>query len=284
MSFESGTRTADIAPLALLSWSSESNNYMDLLSTIESECSSIDDLALREFSISCLRGKLAHDADSNNKHLANYLPKIGTSAEQDVFINNHTRDLGGVNTPYKQVAFLHDHLGIESTEIARRTHVGSWDTYENIDREVRSSLDENGLDTAADKDADARYKIRQFSEELDMNRLRDASSLIVGVERKRKVRSHFGGRIVTVAKNFLVLDTHPVYGMPEELSAHLYNLDHIRRKTPKQFSYTASNRTVKLHLEPHIESFSSTDKPEWATPLVTTYYSFVTSDPASTKS
>lgn len=281
MSFEFGTRTADIAPLALLSWSSESNNYLDLLSTIESECSSIDDLALREFSISCLRGKLAHDADANNGHLSSYLPRIGSTLEQDMFIDEHIRDLGGINTPYGQVNFLHDHLGIESTEIARRTHVGSWDTYENIDQEVRSSLDQSGIDTKPDKDPVARYKIRQFSEEAEVIKLREESSLIVGVERKRKVRSHFGGRVVTVAKNFLALDTHPAYGMPEDLRVHLYNLDGIRRNTPKQFSYDANNRTVRTHLEPHIESFSKTDKPEWATPLVTTYYSFVTSDSIS---
>lgn len=278
MSPELQARTTDIAPLAMRAWEPGVNSYNQLLQTIEAECENIIDPSVRLFAVDCLRGKLTHDAFTNNDHLTKFLMQFGDNEEeqgelnerQQLFLDEHKDALGGMLSPGGQALFLKQNRGLVSIEDARRTHAGSWDTYGQIDQEVRKSLDHEELESERTT-CDPRYKIRQFSWSKD-------EPLKVGVERQRKVRSHLGGAIMTATKNFLVLNTADPT-IPSELKDFLDNANSDQRNNPKNFSYARPYRLLKEQLEPHLRvpdtSLIGKDK-SWAIPLLTTYYSYVT--------
>lgn len=264
MSLETKIYTPDIAPLALDAWGDGENGYNQLRSTAENEVSNIENHTVSNFALGCLLGRIAHDANSNATHLDKFLSTLSME-QQRMFREKHASILAGDAEPHDFVSFLYDNPGIVSAEIARRTHANVWNTRREIDNSVRTSLSLLGEDTAKNK-FDPRYKIRQFSEDPD--------NLLVMIDRKRTVRTHFGGDVLTTLKNSLIVDTTDAT-IPSTLRRYLVDQKRHSVSNHENFRYDDARSEIASALEPHMKDREIDGKPTWATPLVTTYYSHV---------
>lgn len=214
-----------------------------------------------------LYARIADHADDNYTHyteLLNHLSQKGHELDDE----SKERVLG-YGTPSDFVAFLRKYPVLGSIEIARRTHPGRWDTGLEVDAHVRADLDARSeeLDTQRRKSV-PHYKIKGLGYDKNSHPM---------VERKRIVRTHFGGELVTVVRNSLLIDMLS-QDIPADIKDFiLYRRDMVKNAKqedgePAEYDYDEHSDFIKDALEPHMEHREIADKPRWAVPQLTTYY------------
>ncbi len=185
----------------------------------------------------------------------------------DEMRDNYPDVIAGDAEPAEMVAMLHEYPGSGALELARTTHVGRWNVQNIIDLPVRRSLD---TVPGTKREASApRYKIKMFDEDG------------AAVERKRVVRSHYNGQLLTVLRNTMLVDYHSPE-MPDELLDYMTN-EHKMLLKKKTYDYNSETRTLHGFLEKYVSYRSGTqtnqeqidepNKPDWVIPLLSTYYS-----------
>lgn len=179
----------------------------------------------------------------------------------------------GSADPAEFVDFLYRNPELEAVEIARRTHVGNWAVRELIDAPVRRNLDSvDGIETERSLEA-SKYKIKQFKFAQDTDG--KIHRRIVG-ERKRVVRSHFGGKVLTIVRNSFLLN-YEHDAMPDELKEQILDVDPQNNGDRYEYDYSQEFDYLREPLEGYITNKDVHNKPEWALPMVTTYYSTLAS-------
>lgn len=172
--------------------------------------------------------------------------------------------VAGDSSQAKMIAMLHDYPVIGSMEVARRTHYGIWNVQDKVDRPVRASLD-SVPDTGRVYE-EPRYKIKIFDDDGAM------------VERKRTIRKHYGGKILTIVRNCMLVDYHSS-DMPDELLEYMIDEQKTTLDRTKDYDYTQESTMLHGALEQYVGykgELSDGDKsqePDWVVPFLTTYYS-----------
>lgn len=265
----------DYHPLSLDVWSQDehglsSYNIAREFAHAESKIAIREPLE-RDIAESALLATITDQAARNSSALYRF---THTPGENGTFIHDNKKAsdnsyyLKGGATPDQYVAFLQRNPELEAIEIARRTHVGNWAVRKTIDAPVREYLDDNeDIDTMRTSDEPSIYKIKQFCRASDetetMRRAR--------IERKRIVRQHFGGNVLTVVRNMLLVDyTHP--DVPDEVRKTIEDSNPFTSEGGQNYDYDEVCDYLHDPLEPHITGRDSNSKPEWVKPLLTTYY------------
>lgn len=95
------------------------------------------------------------------------------------------------------------------------------------------------------------------------------------VDRKRTVRQHFGGSVLTIVRNSIILHDHDA-DMPSEVrDIVLSEREDARRKRKKnepEYGYNTHIPALYDHLEEHLARRDTNSKPDWIIPILTTYY------------
>lgn len=254
-------RYSDHGPIALNSWAEGAHSYVNLFHTIDKRVEHIPAKCKRELARCALLSRTTDHSMRNWDTLSDSgidLDKL-SMAEQEVVM--------GDAPTHRFIQFLNEHPSLGSIEIARLIHPGDWDVREYIDTPVRSDLDDTAhrLDTVElpYKREDAHYKLKQF----DMGKSSHPDSVIV--ERKRQIRTHLGGRAVTVVRNTILVDGN-------HLSKKLRK--HIREERGKvrhgSYDYDAHSEELNHLLEDHIVNRELDGKPRELIPLMSTYYTW----------
>ena len=258
MSRESSTalapRYGDHGPIAPDCWQPGPHSFHNASKVIGERVKAIKNERKREMADLALLGRLATHSSRNHggfTRVQHTLDDTDRQKYQDV-IN------GEADAP-AYIRFLHAYPAQKSIEIARLIHPGDWDVRGAIDAPVRTSLadPQHELDTQF-LSRESHYKIVQFGDVFDM----------ATVERKRVSMSHFGGNVLTVVRNSVLIDTNHA---PEDLKTHIL---HEKEKAAKEnYDYDQHSDEIRLALENHMRVRVANDKPRWAIPLMTTYYS-----------
>lgn len=208
----------------------------------------------RELAHRGLLATIADQAARNNR----YGELTSLSVEDRNF---YQKAMYGEAEPATMTSLLHSFPVLESVEIARLTHVDDWNVWKKIDDPVRRSLIES-KDTDSEYLPDSPYyKIKMFHEDGLM------------VERKRPIIQSFGGSVITVIRNNLLVDYHDPTIPAPVLEYGQSEYEKLQdRKSPE---YDFKNESKFLHdsLEAHVQNRAAHEKPSWVTPLLTTYYS-----------
>lgn len=259
---ELASKRRDISPLALDAWKAgAANSYASAIETVDDEVSLIEDDLLRYFVRGALCARIAHDADINAEHLHDY-----RNETNNLLTKYDHKMLDGLGTPGQHALYLAQHPVLGSMEFARHTHVGQWNTPHLIDDTVRSSFNKTpGLVTERYKE-EPYYKIRQFG-------VYDQHPIVV-VDRKRVVRRHMGRRVITIAKNSLLINTQDqaMRDTEGEFYEYLCEQYDVAMGGDQDYDYEQHSEPVKDIVEPHMLTRKLRNKPDWITPLVTTYY------------
>lgn len=172
-----------------------------------------------------------------------------------------------MRSPAELVSFLLWERDLESIEIGRRTHPLAWDTQEEVDFPIRSSLDQEPFLITQRAKSPPIYRIK------DLNAVDTSDQSFMQIDRKRTVRRHFGGRVLTIVRNSVVLhNSDPSDRLPDEIQKLIKEERQELRSNPK-YDYDRRSDELEQLLEPHMANRSSDDKPAWIVPLLTTYYS-----------
>lgn len=259
---------SDYHPLALDTWNTRGtidddqttapgvtgeSSYITGLKTIDEAVNVIPCEVQRTLAQNALLATLADQAARN--HQGN-LPLS--------LVEEYGDAVAGHSDQAKMIAMLNDYPEIGSLEIARNTHIGVWNVQEKVDKPVRASLD-TVPDTIRIHEA-PRYKIKLFHEDGAM------------VERKRTIRSHYGGKILTVVRNCLLVDYYSP-SIPDDLLGYMQEEQKKTLDRTKDYDYTQESKALFDALESYVAfkagqaSANGLVKPEWALPLLTTYYS-----------
>jgi hypothetical protein len=175
----------------------------------------------------------------------------------------------GSASPAEFVSFLHRNPELEAVETARLTHVGNWAVRNVIDAPVRRNLDASEEIESEPSDQLSKYKIKQFKHAYNGDGEIQRRIL---VERKRNVRTHFGGKVLTVVRNSLLVNyDHP--SIPDDVRAIIMNADPQNNGELYEYDYNQECAYLREPLEDHITNKDVASKPDWALPLITTYYS-----------
>lgn len=247
-------------PLAPDVWSvadgQASSSYQRAIETIQAETDILGDRLCRDLAARALFATVADQSGRNNRYmeLSELAQSIPDSESENVYYY-----MRGDKSPDEMVDFLYSHPNLRAAEIARLTHVNNWDVREVIDQPVRESLDRAPLDTQRVATMPY-YKIKMFDPEGAI------------VERKRVVRKHFGGQVLTVIRNSLLIDYHDAT-LPDEVYGYVRS-EHVKiNDRDKDYDYSQESDFLKGALEDHMRDRQFEDKPTWAVPLLTTYYS-----------
>lgn len=173
----------------------------------------------------------------------------------------------GNKSPAELTGYLMWHDELESIEIGRRTLPRIWNTKPLVDGPIRSDLDDaKGLGTMRRK-SPVVYRIK------DLDLYGNPDDVFIQVDRKRVVRQHFGGRILTFVRNSIVLhNTDTKSPLPKSV----YNIITKERRQAKDspdYSYDTHQDELSAILEPYVRTRNDSEKPNWMVPILTTYYS-----------
>lgn len=254
-------------PLALNPWDMKGlNSYVAALSAVDEILDPEVDVDLRdrpellEFMKNSLYERIASQSQENHRQYQHVLP---------ILTEAHDKYIQGAKSPSELTLFLYVTDRLESIETARRTS-RHWNMYTEVDRPVRDDLDSHALLYTTSLKSEPLYRVKN----LNINNVNDEH--FVQIDRKRTVRQHFGGAVLTIVRNSLVLhDTHG--SMPNEIRRFIDEqretaLDQSRRETGTDYDYDMHSDLLRDHLEEHVTHRSSNIQPSWATPISTGYY------------
>lgn len=261
------------SPIALDCWTPGENSYIAAQQTVIAEVDSSNlDEHLKLPAEHALYARIADHADDNFQHFAKLTDQLQAQGMLGDFTAEHAELVAGHATPAEFVQFLHDYPILGSIEIARRTHPGRWDTRREIDNYVRGSLDDtvSGLDTAKRKNT-AHYKIKGLGA---------GDSEHPTIERKRVIRSHFGGQVLTLVRNSLLIDmqSRDVPGGVREYIAQERRKLRSRNVDDSEYNYDGHSSLLKKKLDDHMIHREMGEKPTWVIPLLSTYYAAFSSE------
>lgn len=258
-------------PLGLDSWR-RNGGYPEALAEVESQLDNFEIIGkthCKEMGAIALRSNLAHQAERNgNKH---------TLIPEDHPLYESARD--GTIMPSDMIRLIHEHPDLHSAELARLTHVGDKATNEAIDDPVRSDLlFADDLETESSNEA-SYYTINALSSEHPNE---------IGVSRKRVVYNHFGGEVLTIITNNLLLDFSDkvAFGRSFRKDMHDYARD-IREKirdksdsseNPKPSEFSKHHDFLRDNLEPYLRSPDFNDTSSGLIELSTIYYGTLQSE------
>ena len=273
MSRESSTalasRYGDHGPIALDSLRPGDHSYTNALDVIDERVEVIQDLYQRQLAHGALMSLVLRQAARNQGRFS--ATRLGLSDEE---ISQHDEVIGGHADAPDYIRFLNRYPQQLAVEDARLIHPNDWDVRDFIDTPVRDSL----IDASAELDTElstekSHYKIAQFSDSLS-----EDIPLSIVVDRKRIVMSHFGGSILTVVRNSLLVDTRLA---PESLREHIFDEQAARARLEEErgtYDYDQHSTVIEGELEDYLRARNLADKPEGVIPLMTTYYSALKSE------
>lgn len=241
-------------PLGLDAW--HYAGYMAAMQVIDDQAQRFDTIGkatCQEMGLIALRSNLAHQASRNAR-------EHQTMPIEDVTLREEA--LRGDIMPHEMVKILHQYPEIESAELARLTHVGSWNTNTLIDEPVRKSLEDSSLDTEPSRQ-ESYYTI---------NALNHNHPNEVGIGRKRVLYSHLGGSVLTVITNNLLVDLSDKT-LPRDFRISLR--EYVRDK--KEFRYADHHNFLREGLESQLRNPDCSKKESGLIPLSTIYYATVAS-------
>ncbi len=251
-------------PLALNSWvdMSGSNSYAAAIEAVGAAFASERNsetghyTRLTSFIIAVLCDRIASQSIENYDQYQAVIPQLTTADTE--FVRGNKR-------PAELVAFLASIDELPSIEIARRTLDASVeDTRTIIDTPVLADLDTTpSLQTKIHESAPL-YRIKNLN-------LSDASDQqYIQVDRKQTVREHFGGKVLTVVRNSLVLHNDDK-NLPETLQTIISD-ERNKARTMRRYDYDQHFEALGGHIEPYLSS-TAQDRPTWLKHVLTTYYS-----------
>lgn len=252
--------TTPYHPLALNPWNGGQNSYELAQAAIEERVDSSPDELLRtderlnSFAKHALRARILDHSNANfiqYHRLSTALAEKGEAPDSNI--------ASGHATPYELVSYLHANPSMESIESGRFTQAGERHIWQFVDMPIQDSLVQEGLDTTRIHDS-AHYKLKQFDHENPSNAILD---------RKQALFSHFGGSILTVVRNTILMhDTNN--DMPRGLRDYLGYEYKIVRSGTQDYAYDRVPEAVYAGIEKAL----TMDPPSSAIPLSTTYYSY----------
>lgn len=238
-------------PLGLDSWRAN-GGYFRALDEIDAQLDHfeiIDKHYCKEMGAVALRSNLAHQAERNgHKHML--VPETD---------ERHDAAREGTIGPSDMVRLLAEYPDLRSAELARLTHVGEWDTNTLIDTPVRHELlDAEDLGTVSTEDA-SYYTINALSSEHPNE---------IGIGRKRVVYQHFGGEVLTVITNNLLVDLSDKTSLDREFRKDL----RAYVQAQKDFNYSDHHNFLRNSLESQLRNPDASTKASGIIPLSTIYY------------
>lgn len=242
-------------PLGLDAWRRD-GGYMASLEEIESQLDRFDEIGkshCKNMGAVALRANLAHQAERNGRK-PTLIPEDSPSYEGA---------LTGQIMPSDMVRLLNEYPDLQSAELARLTHVGTWDTNDSIDDPVRTALLNEDLETEPTGDS-SYYTINMLSRENPNE---------VGIARKRVVYQHFGGRVLTVITNNLLIDLSDRGSLDRQFRLDL----RAYVKDPNEFKYSDHHGFLRDNLETKLRNPDVSTKSNGLIPLSTIYYGTLTS-------
>ncbi|RYF29315.1 MAG: hypothetical protein EOO17_01705 [Chloroflexi bacterium] len=261
--------TADHHPIAIDAWAPSRkivddkdgtrttlgpSSYLRAINVIEGSANRLQDNAMYSLASRALMATIADQSDRNSHEY------ISSEIRE-----RYATEIAGDSSPAAMIQMLHEHPAFGAVEIARKTHVAQWDTQSVIDTPVRDSIDSGVAQTRREK-SDPKYKIKMFDENGVM------------VERKRIIRTHYNGEIMTIIRNCLLLD-YASADMPLRLKRKMRAEHKTVADRDKDYDYSEESTALRDALEAYVGMRGTSidggmqDKPEWAIPLLTTYYS-----------
>lgn len=258
----------DNRPLALNPWEAEgSNSYAAAIDAVNQAIKPERDSFLSahpllvDFMKNALYDRIASQSQANYEQFKQVEPRLSLAHESYVQGDKHPSDL---------VLFLFATKDLESIEIARRTH-HEWNMYDEVDFPVRNDLDQSPLLYTNSIKSQPLYRIK------NLNVVMNSDDYIVQVDRKRTVRQHFGGKVLTIARNSLVLHNLNAT-MPREVRHHIREerdsaIGSNAGKNTSDYNYDKHSMVLHDYLEDAVLNRKSDDQLTWAVPILTTYYS-----------
>lgn len=259
----------DNRPLALNPWVADGpNSYTAAIDAVnkaidpERDSFLASNIELTQFMQHALYDRITSQSQANYEQFKRVEPHL--SAAHEPYIQ-------GDMMPSDLVLFLYATRGLESIEIARRTH-HDWNVYTTVDEPIRKNLDQNPILYTNSIKSDPLYRIK------NLNIINHVDDYYAQVDRKRTVRQHFGGKVLTIVRKSLVLHNHNGK-MPREVRQHIREerekVLNDRRAREKDSSYNYDKHSMILydHLEDHILNTRVEKHMSWAVPILTNYYS-----------
>ena len=251
-------------PLALNAWDINGpNSQMAALDTVaavvdpEKDEFYANNLALTKFIIDALCQRITDQSQANfaqYQNIAGYLTR------------EHTPFVQGQKEPAELIQFMMGIHELKSIEIGRRTHARTWNTQAYVDMPIREKLDYAGALATQVQKSKPLYRLKN----LDARDVSD--NYFVQIDRKRTVRTHFGGQVLTIVRNSLVLHNTGTVKMPPSLIDFIRD-ERYRSLTDAGYDYDEHAEQLRAELEEHVANRDNNNKPEWAIPIQTSYYS-----------
>lgn len=209
---------------------------------------------IARFILGALSARLVSQSDANYTQYRRIFHKV--PADEADYIE-------GNKSPAELTGYLMWHDELESIEIARRTMPRVWNTKPFIDGPVRADLDDAKALGTKKRKSPALYRIK------DLDLYGNPDNLFMQVDRKRVVRQHFGGRVLTIVRNSIILQN------TEELAPEIYEIMTQERRRAKEnpdYDYDEHQDELGALLEPFVLTRNDSEKPSWMMPILTTYY------------
>lgn len=211
--------------------------------------------SLIRFAKSALYGRIIDQSESNYCQYLRVEPHL-TEA--------HTDYIQGNKSPDELTMFLYATDALQSIETGRRTEI-HWGCYPMIDRSVRHNLDSNPLLYTRSIKSKPVYRIK------NLNLSENPDQYYVLVDRKRTVRQHFGGKVLTIVRNSFILHNDSDDGMPADVQRYISSQRDYARRV-KDYDYNQHSELLQQSMEAHVIEKCSSAAPGWILPVMTTYY------------
>lgn len=256
----------DNRPLALNAWGSNENSFSAARAAIDTAIDPVTDEFyarnpyLTNFIVNALEQRITAQSNANSIQFHKIADDVSRSQIDYVEGNRSHAEL---------VGYLLRHDALESIEIARRTHPREWNTGAEVDLPVRSDLDHDiRIHTEKFKSPPV-YRLKN----LNVVDTSDDDRYFVQIDRKRTIRHHFGGTVLTIVRNSLVLhDGDSESRLPDELRQYIKD-ERMKAVSDRLFDYDQHYYVLQELIEPHVLNRNDGDKPGWVVPILTTYYS-----------
>ncbi len=252
-------------PLALNSWvdMSGSNSYLAAIEAVDAVFDKRHDPLFQQhpnlmhFIVSSLYERIASQSRENYDQYAVVEARL-TGADIDYIQGN--------KQPAELVSFLDKVDDLPSIEIGRRTlHPGMRQINDLIDKPIRQNLDQaNYLETTARKSAPL-YRIK------NLNVVDDSEQYYAQIDRKRVVRQHFGGQVLTVVRNSIVLH-NDAKNLPAPIR-DIIRTEREKARAVQKYDYDQHSEELLEHVDAHLPDRMDSGLPLWMVPILTTYYS-----------
>lgn len=210
---------------------------------------------LTRFAKSALYGRIIDQSESNYSQYLRVEPHL-TEAHRDYVQGN--------KSPDELTLFLYVTDALQSIETGRRTDV-QWGRRPVIDRAVRRSLDANPLLYTQSIKSKPVYRIK------NLNLTETTDQYYVLVDRKRTVRQHFGGRVLTIVRHSFVLHNDAEDAMPADIQRYISAQRNDARRV-KDYDYNQHSELLRRSMEKHVTDKSLNTGLGWILPVMTTYY------------